>query len=130
MEETDPLAGEAQAAPAAPDQEEVGNVVRLPVATPSEPVAEDLPPKAQSQEYPVTRIASAGMNAESVAPESVAQEALPPEASKEESQTAQPDSVSPDLKDLLEMAAVQAAVDAIVDAAVRGSAAEPDDEPD
>jgi hypothetical protein len=135
MEETDPLAGEAQAASPAPDQEEVGNVVRFPVATPSETVAADMPPEATSQENPVTLVASSGSAAqESVVQESVASDPLPAElpaeASPEKSETVQRDNVSPDLKDLLEIAAVQAAVDAIVDAAVRGSSTGPDDELD
>jgi hypothetical protein len=143
MEETDPVAGEAKGASAAPDQEEVGNVLRLPVETPSKNAADDRPPEPNSHGHPFTVVSSFGSVApevvapEVVAPEVVASEVVapevvapesspsesvaPPEVGPEESGPAEPENVSPDLKDLLEMAAVQAAVDAIVDAAVRGS---------
>jgi hypothetical protein len=138
MEETDPVAGEAKGSLAAPDQEEVGNVLRLPVETPSKNAADDRPPEPNSHGHPFTVVSSFGSVApEVVAPEVVASEVVapevlaaesspsesvaPPEAGPEESGPAEPENVSPDLKDLLEMAAVQAAVDAIVDAAVRGS---------
>ena len=45
----------------------------------------------------------------------------------EQSGAADHKNVSPDVEDLLEVAAVQAAVDAIVDAAVRGASTDPDD---
>lgn len=73
------------------------------------------------------------MAAGSAAAERVVQEEAAPEGSSgavgpEESAAAGQENISPDIKDLLEMAAVQAAVDAIVDAAVRGSSTGLDDE--
>jgi hypothetical protein len=62
-------------------------------------------------------VASEASPSESPAPESVAA----PRVDPEEPGPAESENVSPDLKDLLDVAAVQAAVDAIVDAAVRGS---------
>jgi hypothetical protein len=131
MEETDALAGEAKGQSPAPDQEEVGNVLRLPMETPSEDTADEGPPEPKPQGHPFTVVSSFG----SAAPEIVPPEGVPPEgvaaqeAGAEESGPAESESVSPDLKDLLDIAAVQAAVDAIVDAAVRGSTG-PNDELD
>ena len=145
---------EAEVAPPAPAQEGAGNVVRLPVENHSEAVAEDIAPEARVQENPVTAIASGGSTgpesvgservaprgaasgaarpesvaAERAAPEEVAPESLSQESGPEGSRTTKQGNISPDLEDLLEMAAVQAAVDAIVDAAVRGAATGSEDD--
>jgi hypothetical protein len=139
MEETDPAAGEAKGRSPAPDQEEVGNVLRLPVETSSEDAAHTRPPEPKPQGHHFTVVSSFGSTApEMVAPEGFPSENVPPEsvaapesvvaqeAGPEESGPAEPENVSPDLKELLDIAAVQAAVDAIVDAAVRGSSDELD----
>jgi hypothetical protein len=140
MEETDPVGGEAKGAPSAPEQEEVGNVLRLPFESPAGEAADDRPPEAKPQGNPFTVVSSFGsMAPESMAPEIVAPDHVPSEtvaseavaaqeAGPEASGPAEPENVSPALKDLLDVAAVQAAVDAIVDAAVRGSTSGPNDE--
>jgi hypothetical protein len=141
MEETDPAAGEAKGQSPSPDQEEVGNVLRLPVETSSEDTAHEGPPEPKPQGHHFTVVSSFGSAAREIAaPEIVAQEGLPSqdaapesaapesvaaqEVGPEESGPAESENVSPELKDLLDIAAVQAAVDAIVDAAVRGSSDE------
>jgi hypothetical protein len=130
MEETDPVAGEGgKGPPPAPDREEVGNVLRLPVESASEDTPQEKPPEPNPQGHHFTVVSSLGGAApeimateaspsESPAPESVA---AAPRVDPEEPGPAESENVSPDLKDLLDVAAVQAAVDAIVDAAVRGS---------
>ena len=96
-------------------------------------------PKAVGTErVPQRSAASEAARAESVvagavAAEEVASEEAAPEGSSaavgpEGSGTAGQEHLSPDMEDLLEMAAVQAAVDAIVDAAVRGASTGLDDE--
>ena len=122
------------------------------------PVAEDVAPEARAQENPVTAIASGSRSgpkavgseratprgaakeaaraesvvAGAVAAEEAASEEAPEGSSEavgsEGSGTAGQEHLSPDMEDLLEMAAVQAAVDAIVDAAVRGASTGLDDE--
>jgi hypothetical protein len=139
MEETDPAKGEAKGQSPAPDQEEVGNVLRLPVETSSKDAAHTRPPEPKPQGHHFTVVSSFGSTApEMVAPEGLPSENVPPEnvaapesvaaqeVGPEESGPAEPENVSPDLKELLDIAAVQAAVDAIVDAAVRGSSDEMD----
>jgi hypothetical protein len=133
MEETDPATGEAKGQSPSPDQEEVGNVLRLPVEASSEDTARERQPEPKPQGHHFTVVSSFGSAAREIAaPEIVAQEGLPSEnagpesvaaqeVGPEESGPAESENVSPDLKDLLDIAAVQAAVDAIVDAAVRGS---------
>ena len=158
MEETETVVGEAEAAPPAPAQAGAGNVVRLPVENHAESVAEDVAPEPRAQENPVTAIASGSRSgpkavgseratprgaakeaaraesvvAGAVAAEEAASEEAPEGSSEavgsEGSGTAGQESLSPDMEDLLEMAAVQAAVDAIVDAAVRGASTGLDDE--
>jgi hypothetical protein len=130
MEETDPVAGEAKGASPASEQEEVGNVLRLPVESPAEEAADDGPPEAKSHGNPFTVVSSFGSTApETARSETVASETVAPqEVGPEDSGPAEPENVSPALKDLLDVAAVQAAVDAIVDAAVRGSTSGPNDD--
>ncbi|MEA2567019.1 MAG: hypothetical protein QOD49_2196 [Actinomycetota bacterium] len=129
-EETDPVAGEAKGASPAPEQEEVGNVLRLPVESPAEEAADGRTPEAKSHGNPFTVVSSFGSTAPETLPsETVASEAAAAqEVGPEDSGPAEPENVSPALKDLLDVAAVQAAVDAIVDAAVRGSTSGPNDD--
>jgi hypothetical protein len=113
------------------------------VETSSEDTAHDGPPKPKPQGHHFTVVSSFGSAApEIVAPEGLPSEGLPSEGlpsenaapervaaqeiGAEESGPAESENVSPDLKDLLDIAAVQAAVDAIVDAAVWGSSDELD----
>ena len=135
IEETDVVGGEAKAASPAPEQEEVGNVLRLPVESPGEEATDDREPEAKPQGHPFTVVSSFGsMAPEIVPPDSVPSETVTSEAiaaqevGPEASGPAEPENVSPALKDLLDVAAVQAAVDAIVDAAVRGSTSGPNDD--
>jgi hypothetical protein len=133
MEETDPAAGEAKGPSPSPNQEEVGNVLRLPVETSSEDTSHDRPSEPKPPGHHFTVVSSFGSAApEIVAPEGLPSESVAPEevvaqeVGPEEAGPAGSENVSPDLKDLLDIAAVQAAVDAIVDAAVRGSTDELD----
>ena len=93
---------------------------------------ERVPPRSAAQEAARAESVVAGaVAAAEVAAEESAPEGAPQEVGQEKSGMAKQENVSPDLKDLLEMAAVQAAVDAIVDAAVRGASTGRDnDDPD
>ena len=94
-------------------------------------------PKAVGTErVPQRSAASEAARAESVVAGAVAAAEVAAVAAEGSSQGGRPEqsgaadhkNVSPDVEDLLEVAAVQAAVDAIVDAALRGVSTDPDNE--
>ena len=83
---------------------------------------------ARAESVVAGAVAAAEVAAEEAAPEGMVQEGSSHGGRPEQSGRVEQKNVSPEVADLLEIAAVQAAVDAIVDAAVRGASVDPDDE--
>ena len=83
---------------------------------------------AASEAARAENVVAGAVAAAEVAAAEVAAEGSSQGGRTEQSGTADHKNVSPDVEDLLEVAAVQAAVDAIVDAALRGVSTDPDNE--